>query len=267
MSENEILIDRILSASGIVGRDRRRDIEREMRAHIEDIIEEERSAGRDEREIERSVALRFGVPDEIGHEFAAVYRSQRIVFSLLSYSLLAVTSVAVVAAFVYAIQYSVVLWVGASTASIFTRSHLQPESAVIIGLTLGYLSLYFAERLFVQYRFAKALGLVGIIFGLAGASLNLAGLGCAGPLLTGFLFAIVVRLLERIVAHNRLRLAGLLVLFAVIGRLAPCFVVCSKQAPTWLLLLPVCLAIAISSQFVGYFAGLFDRQILKRHLA
>src|ERR1700730_18434782 len=90
MSEQEMLIDRILSASGIVGRNRRLEVEREMRAHIEDIIEEERAAGLDEKEIESRVALRFGRPGEIAQEFATVYRSQRIAFSLLSYSLLAV---------------------------------------------------------------------------------------------------------------------------------------------------------------------------------
>jgi len=265
MSEHEILIDRILSASGIVGRKRRSDLAREMRSHIEEIIEEERAVGRDEKEIERLVALRFGQPDLIADEFATVYRSHRIAFSLLSYGLLAVISVFAVAAFVYTIQYGMALWLGVSTTPIFNRTHLEPESALLVGLTFGYLGLYFAERLFSRKRFAKALGLIGIIFTIAGLCLELLGLGGAMPVFAGFLFASFVRALERIFAHSALRLAGVLIFFAIIGRLAPCVTVCSNHSPAWLLLLPMYLAIAVSSQFVCYFAGIFDRQILKRH--
>src|SRR5262249_31949294 len=105
MSEHEILIARILAASGIVGHGRRSDVAREMRSHIEDLIEEERAAGCDEAEIERLVALRFGGPDQIAHEFATVYRSQRIALSVLSYSLLAILSAFVVTTFVCTIQF------------------------------------------------------------------------------------------------------------------------------------------------------------------
>jgi hypothetical protein len=264
MSEQEMLIDRILSASGIVGRNRRLEVEREMRAHIEDIIEEERAAGRDEKEIERRVALRFGRPGEIAQEFATVYRSQRIAFSLLSYSLLAVVSVFTVASFVYLIQYGVVLWLGLPTTPIFTRTHLGPENALLVGLTCGYLGLYFAERAFVQKRFAKALGLVGIVFVVAGVCLEVFDLGGAMAIFVGFLFASFVRTLERIFARGALRLAGVLICFGIMGRFAPCFMVC---APTWFLFVPVFLAIAVSSQFVGYFAGIFDRLILRKHFA
>jgi hypothetical protein len=264
MSEQEMLIDRILSASGIVGHTRRCDVAREMRSHIEDMIEEERAAGRDEKEIERLVAVRFGPPGPIAQEFATVYRSQRIAFSVLSYSLLAIVSVSLVAAFVYAIQYGVVLWLGVPSTPIFARSHLGPESALLVGLTCGYLGLYFAERVFVQKRFAKAFGLVGIAFVIIGGFLQLLGVGGATAIFVGFVFASFVRTLERSFAHGTLRLAGVLIFFAIMGRLAPCYLACS---PTWLLFVPVFLAIAVSSQFVAYFAGIFDRRILRRHFA
>src|SRR5258708_28650946 len=121
MSEDEKLIEKIMASSGIVGRARRSDAARELRAHIEDIIEEEREAGRGEKEIEHLVFARFGQAEQIGEEFAIVYRPQRIGWSLLSYSLLALTSVFAVAGFVYAIQYAVAVRLGFTTTSMFAR--------------------------------------------------------------------------------------------------------------------------------------------------
>src|SRR5216684_1553634 len=105
MAKHEILIDRILSASGIVGRQKRLEIADEMRSHIEEIVVEELAAGHDEKYIEREIALRFGQPVEIAHDFEAVYHSQRIAYSLMSYAILGVISVIAVATFVYSIQY------------------------------------------------------------------------------------------------------------------------------------------------------------------
>src|SRR5690348_3045696 len=144
MSEHEMLVERIMLASGIVGHSRRSDAAREMRAHIEDIIDEERAAGCGEKEIERIVSLRFGRPDQIAGQFGNVYRKERIALSLLSYSLLAVISILAVAVFVYSVQYGAVRSLGISTARIFSRSHVGTEATMLTSLTIGYLSLYFA---------------------------------------------------------------------------------------------------------------------------
>ena len=206
MSEHDILIERIMTASGIVGRARKSDTARELRSHIEDIIEEEREAGRSEQEIEHLVFARFGKAEQISEEFSVVYGPQRIAWSLLSYSLLALMSVFAVAGFVYAIQYGVAIWLGFSTASMFARPHLGLETALLAGMTLGYLSLYFTERLFTRKRFVKAFGLTST--GVAGTTFFMIGLGFGGamPLLAGFVFAVFVRAIELIFARSALRL-------------------------------------------------------------
>jgi hypothetical protein len=267
MSQHDILIDRILSASGIVGRERRSDVAREMRSHIEDIIEEERAAGHNDQEIARLVAIRFGQASQIADDFARVYRMQRIGFSLLSYSLLAIVSILAVAIFVYTIQYGSLRWFGVSTARIFSKSHMGWEAIMFAGLTFGYLGLYFVERVFEQKRFAKTLCLVGMIVAIIVACLGLSGFGGVIQLSSGFLFAVLVRTTERLFAQSALRLTGILAFFAAIALIEPFLVTYGGRSPAWFLFLPLYLAIAVSSQFVRCFASIFDRQILRRHLA
>jgi hypothetical protein len=264
MSEHEMLVEKIMSASGIFGHQRKHDIATEMRCHIEDIIDEELAAGHDEKEIERLVALRFGEPEEIAQDFATVYRSQRIVFTMLSYALLGIVSVFLVAAFVYTIQFGAARWIGASTAHIFAKSHMQSEIPLLAGVTFGYLCLYFSERLFGRKRFAKSIAFTGTFFIFAGICMKLLGFAGVAPLFAGLLYASFVRSLEQIFSFSVLRLVGVLVFFTLIGRLAPYFAPCSIA---WFLFLPMYLAIAVSSQFISYFASIFDRQILRRHFA
>src|SRR5581483_4262001 len=123
MLNREVLVNRILSASGIVGHNLRSETAREIAAHIDDIIEEERAAGRQDSEIEQLIARRFGNVDEIAREFATVYRARRATLSFVSYSLLAFISIVATSAFVYSIQYGATRWLGGSMAKVFNRSH------------------------------------------------------------------------------------------------------------------------------------------------
>src|SRR5262249_41222614 len=127
--------------------------------------------------------------------------------------------------------------------------------------------LYFGERAFDKKSFVKAMGFTGIIFAVAGVGLELTSFASSVPVIAGFLFAAIIRVLERAFAHSLLRIVSILVFFAAIGMLEPLVVANACGPPAWFLLLPLYLAIAVSSQLVGCFAGLFDRQILKRHFA
>jgi hypothetical protein len=71
------LIDRIVSSSRIPSGRRRREIQRELRSHIEDFVLAARESGRDQSEIEKLIIAHFGDPDQIAKGFFWVYRHER----------------------------------------------------------------------------------------------------------------------------------------------------------------------------------------------
>src|SRR5215469_13424967 len=77
MRATEMLIDRILSSSQIAAETRRRDIEREIRSHIEEFVAAARDHGLSQEDIEKQVLAQFGDPGEIGRCFSWVYRYER----------------------------------------------------------------------------------------------------------------------------------------------------------------------------------------------
>src|SRR5262249_59871392 len=77
MNFEERLIEEVLASSGIVSARRRGEVARELRAHLEDAIEEARAAELCEPDIAQLIARRFGGPEEIARRFADVYRAER----------------------------------------------------------------------------------------------------------------------------------------------------------------------------------------------
>jgi hypothetical protein len=172
MSAEERLIEKVLASSGVMSGRSRSEIARELRAHLEDATEGARAAGHDEAEIERVISLRFGEPEEIARRFAEVYRAERFTIYFVSFFLLAAAALMAVSAFVGAVQITLAVGMGYPAAWAFPARHLHLEVAMLAGLTLGYLSLYFTERLFRRRRMAKALLLTGAVFVLAGMGLE-----------------------------------------------------------------------------------------------
>src|SRR5581483_1398169 len=236
-------------------------------AHIDDIIEEERAAGRQDSEIEQLIARRFGNVDEIAREFATVYRARRTTLSFVSYSLLAFISIVATSAFVYSIQYGATRWLGGSMAKVFNRSHIVLEATLLMGLTGGYLALCFAGRLFKRRSFLKTICLITIVFSIAAFCIEFSGSGNSLDLIAGFLFAVFVRSLDQFVRHNTLRISVVLLFFAAAAAIESNLIAYSGKPLAWVHFLPVYLAMAVSIQFTGYFASVFDREILKRHFA
>src|SRR5215831_15285884 len=65
MTTAEWLIDEIMAASRIPSEGRRREVLRELRAHVEDFVSAGRQSGRCEEDIERLLLERFGDPRQI----------------------------------------------------------------------------------------------------------------------------------------------------------------------------------------------------------
>src|SRR5580704_417557 len=81
------MIDRIVNSSQVPPGKRRREIQRELRAHIEDFIAAAHEAGRNRGEIEQLVLANFGDPAQIARGFAWVYRHERRRLRAFAYTL------------------------------------------------------------------------------------------------------------------------------------------------------------------------------------
>src|SRR5215475_14299147 len=112
MSFEERLIEEVLASSGIVSARRRGEVARELRAHLEDAIEEARAAGLGEADIAQLIARRFGGPEEVARQFADVYRAERRAVYFIAFFLLAVAALIAISAFVGAVQLTVALGMG-----------------------------------------------------------------------------------------------------------------------------------------------------------
>ena len=158
------LIKRVASASRIPFRKRRQEIERELRAHIEDSITAARDAGRCEREIEDMLAATFGDPAQIGEAFAWVYRRERALVrvSVFLLSTVAVTSLMLSA--ILALQAGIALGFGKPVLKLLASPHTAIEALDILFTVTTYTALVALEELFARNRSLKALAMLAVAF-------------------------------------------------------------------------------------------------------
>lgn len=126
MRTSEEFIRRIASRSGILTSNERQDLERELRAHLEDAAEEARSRGCDEATIFETVYARFGDPNEIARKLAAVYRFRRRAIILASAFALLAVSLLTVGRLIPALQPLIATCCGVSASDAFP--HLPEEN-------------------------------------------------------------------------------------------------------------------------------------------
>lgn len=210
------LIEGILRCSQIPPGKRRRDIQRELRSHIEDFVVAERESGRGQDEIEKLVLAHFGDPGEVGRGFAWVYRHERRRLRLLAYALSTMVLASCLFAAILAIQAGLALGIGAPIMSVFASRHTAIEALDILASVAAYLGLISLEGLFKSYPFQKAsVLLIAIVMLLA-----LAG-GAAGLHITflgfGLVNGIFFRTIQRSVARKAARMGIVAVCFLLAG--------------------------------------------------
>jgi len=265
MNFEERLIEEVLASSGIVSARRRGEVARELRAHLEDAIEEARAAELCEPDIAQLIARRFGGPEEIARRFADVYRAERRAVYFIAFFILAAAALVAVSAFVGAVQITVAIGMGHTADWAFPPDHLTWEIALLAGLTLGYLGLHFTTHLFKQRRLAKAFLLTGGISTLAGLGLEVWLPGSGIAFIGAFCCAGAVRALETLCAGGWRKLAGLAAFFSTLGLLMPCVFMRAQGSSVWIMTTVFCLAIAVSCRFMTSMVGIFDRRILRRN--
>ena len=264
MSSQDILIRNILDASGIVGRRARREVELELQSHLEEIFEESRADGLDDREIERIIRIRFGNPEEIAGGFARVYRPERTVVRIAEFSLLTAVSVAIIMAFAYVVELVLALGMGVPSSSVLSSGHLRTEPGFIAGLAVGYLELYFSVRMFAAHRQVKSMLLCGSFSAAACLVIQYVFPPLGMVLALGFICALVLRTVELLSSRSLVRLTGAAAVLSLGGFFAPPCLKPAANPGALLAIAAVCVSISISGHLMATLARAFDRRILRR---
>src|SRR5215831_4940616 len=188
MTAAERLIDEIITASRIPFARRRREVLRELQAHVEDFVSAGRQNGRSEAEIERLLVERFGHPQQIARQFAWVYRRERAALHLGAFLISTVLVSLVISAAAIAIQAGIMFGFGSPVLGVFGSRHTAIEVLDILATAAAYVGLISLGRFFgrpLAVLAAVAAGLL-VVFAVAGIPPQFVLFGFAnGALLRG----------------------------------------------------------------------------------
>jgi len=216
MRATDELIDRIVTSSRIPSGVRRREIQRELRCHIEDFVTAAREAGCGPDEIEKLVLANFGDPGQIAQGFAWVYRHERHRFRVLAYTLSTVFLASSILATVLAMQAGLAFGFGTPIMMVLTSRHTVIEALDILASVAVYLGLTAFENLFECDRFQKATFLLTGILALLIMSCAAAGLRTAF-LFYGLVNGVFCRAIQLFVNPTMARLGIVVVCFPLVG--------------------------------------------------
>jgi hypothetical protein len=210
------LIDCIVNSSRIPSGMRRRDVERELRCHIEDFVAAAREAGRGQDEIEKLVLANFGDPGQIAEDFAWVYRHERRRLRVFAYTLSTVLLASSLLAAVLAMQAGLAFGFGTPILRVLAGRHTVIEALDILASVAVYLGLTALENLFESHRFQKAVFLLTGIVALLIVSCAAAGLHTAF-LIYGLVNGVFFRAIQLFVTPTFARLSIVVICFPLAG--------------------------------------------------
>jgi hypothetical protein len=210
------LIEGILSWSQIPSGKRRRDIQRELRSHIEDFVFAARESGHGQDEIEKLVLAHFGDPGQIARDFAWVYRHERRRLRLFTFALSTMVLASSLIAAILAIQAGLALGLGAPVMRVFASRHTAIEALDILASVAAYLGLIWLESLFKEHPFQKAVFMLLAIISVLAAAGGATGLHITF-LAFGLTNGVFLRTVQRLVAPKFARVVIVTVCFLLAG--------------------------------------------------
>jgi hypothetical protein len=154
MASLDEFVGRIVSRARILRSSTRDDLERELRAHFEDAMEEAKATAGQPGDVPEIICRRFGSPKEIGDDLERVHRSERRFILTADALLLIGISVLAVATVVLSFQLSIAMSIGIAASHAFPR--LRGQIVGFVSLALGYMSLYLEERILRRFHLAAA---------------------------------------------------------------------------------------------------------------
>jgi hypothetical protein len=212
----EDLIHSIVNSSQIPSGNRRREIQRELRSHIEDFVAAAQEAGVHQDQIEKLVLANFGDPDQIAQGFAWVYRHERRRVRALAFTLSTVLLSSCLLAAVLAMQAGLAFGFGAPIVKVLASRHTVMEALDILASVAVYLGLISLESLFQSHRFQKAALLLTAIVGILMLSCAVAGWHISF-LFYGLVNGIFCRALQLFVTGNIARAGIVMICFPLAG--------------------------------------------------
>jgi len=195
MSDQDDIVSRVISLANLPGARRRGEIEKELRAHMEDIVEEARFQGYDQSAIQGIVEMRFGKPHDVAAAFASVYAPERLARCIVALAILIIASFVAVVLVIGSVQSAAAICTATSIASSFR--HIYWESFGFAAIALGYCSLYLGERLFPAAPAKAVLPSATLVF-CVGVVLSWVAPGHMALPLLAFTCAAFGRLLQRV---------------------------------------------------------------------
>lgn len=210
------LIESIVNCSQIPSGKRRREIQRELRSHIEDFVVAAREAGRDEEEIEKLVLANFGDPGQIAQGFAWVYRHERRRLRAFAFTLSTVLLASSLLTAILAMQAGLAFGFGTPIMKVLASRHTVIEALDILASVAAYLGVTSLENLFESHRFQKAAFLLTVILAILMVSCAAAGLHTTF-LIYGLVNAVFFRAIQLFVIPKVARVGIVVVCFPLAG--------------------------------------------------
>ena len=256
------LIDRIVNGSQIPSGKRRREIQRELRSHIEDFVAVARQGGRKEDEIESLLLSNFGDPGQIAQDFAWVYRHERAKLRVFAYVLSTVLLGGSLLAAVLATQAGLAVGFGTPIMDVVASRHTMIEAFDILTSVAAYLGLTSLESIFENRQLFKAASLLTAIFLILIVSSASAGLRTTFFLVYGLVCGTFFRVVQLFIGSKIARVAVVMVCFSSAGlfsallRSSVSQVALAPTVASWL-------AIGMGYQLMAHLAAPVDTALLK----
>jgi hypothetical protein len=209
------LIDSIVNSSQIPGK-RRREIQRELRSHIDDFVAAARAAGRDQDEIEKLALANFGDPRQIAQGFAWVYRHERRTLRALACMLCTVFLASCLLAVILTAQAGLAFGLGTPIMKVLASRHTVIEALDILASVAAYLGLVSLEDVFESCRFQKAALLLTVILAIVMVACATAGLHITF-LFYGLVVGVFFRAVQLFVTPKLARVGIVVICFPLAG--------------------------------------------------
>lgn len=149
------IIERIVARARIPGVARRREIERELRDHLEDMADDDLE--------------RFGDPEAVGDALAEVYATERLAAQIARAIALVAASGLAAAVIIGGVQTAMAMW--AATPLVATLEQMDSEILGFVAVAFGYCASYLIRRQF-HLGLPRAVGLILVVAFWIGAGLS-----------------------------------------------------------------------------------------------
>jgi hypothetical protein len=211
MTATERLIDEIMAASQIPSAKRRREVLRELQAHVEDFVSAGRQTGRGEEDVERLLLEGFGDPRQIARQFASVYRRERAALHLGGFLISTVVVSLVISAAAISMQAGIMFGLTDPARIVFGSRHTAVVALDILASAAAYLALLSLGRFF-----ERPLAVLAVIAAVLLTVFVAVGLP-PQFILFGFANGALLRGIQVSVRHPALQFGAALACFALLG--------------------------------------------------